>query len=332
MYIALLGSGYWGKNFVRNFQSLKALAMVCDPSAAERERVIASVPGLSVHADVEPALKDGAIAGVVIAAPAVTHFDLAKRALMAGKDVLVEKPLALKLSEGAELVELAKAKRKILMVGHLLHYHAGIQKLKEIVRSDEFGNIEYIYSNRLNLGKIRKEENILWSFAPHDISIVLSLTGALPIQVTAVGGNYLQPNVADTTVSTYVFDHGVRAHIYVSWLHPFKEQRLVVVGEKQMLTFNDQAPKGQKLFLHPKNVERVDGSFVARKSEGVSVPFNYEIEPLRAECERFLDCIRTREKPLTDGEEGLRVLTVLDACQRSLQMSGQPVQVREFHG
>jgi UDP-2-acetamido-3-amino-2,3-dideoxy-glucuronate N-acetyltransferase len=218
------------------------------------------------------------------------------------------------------------------MVGHLLHYHPGVAKLKEIVASPDFGKLEYIYSNRLNLGKIRTEENILWSFAPHDISIMLALAGTLPIQVTAAGGSYLTPNVADTTISTFVFDHGVRAHIYVSWLHPFKEQRLVVVGEKQMLTFDDQAPKGQKLFLHKKNVEFINGAYVAKKTEGVAVPFNEEIEPLKAECEYFVECMKTRRKPLTDGDEGLRVLTVLDACQRSLQMSGQPVQVREYRG
>ncbi|MFH1018504.1 MAG: Gfo/Idh/MocA family oxidoreductase [Pseudomonadota bacterium] len=331
MSIALLGSGYWGKNLLRNFHSLGALGMVCDASSEARERARGIVQEVPIHDNVDPALRDPKISAVVIATPAVTHFDLAKKALAAGKDVFVEKPLALRLTEGNELVKLAHDRQRVLMVGHILQYHPGLLKLKEMVDAGELGKIEYIYSNRLNFGKIRKEENILWSFAPHDISIMLWLIGAAPVQATAVGGSYLQPNVVDTTISTFLFPNGVRAHIYVSWLHPFKEQRLVVVGSKQMVAFNDQAPKGQKLLLHKKNISIVEGAMVAGKMEGVAVPYEYDREPLRAECEHFLKCIETRAKPRTDGEEGLRVLHVLDACQRSLEMSGQPVQLGEFH-
>ncbi len=306
--------------------------MVCDPASESREKALELVPGLPVYEDIGSALADPAVLGVGISSPAATHFDLAKKALSAGKDVFVEKPLALRLAEGNELVKLARDRQRVLMVGHILQYHPGLLKLKEMVDAGELGKIEYIYSNRLNFGKIRREENILWSFAPHDISIMLWLLGSMPIQATAVGGAYLQPNIMDTTISTFLFDQGVRTHIYVSWLHPFKEQRLVIVGSKQMVTFNDQAPKGHKLLLHKKNINVVDGVLVAGKMAGIPVPFNEEIEPLRAECEHFLECIRTRDKPRTDGEEGLRVLRVLDACQRSLQMSGQPVQLGELYG
>ncbi len=329
--INVIGAGYWGINLVRNFHALKVLASVCDISPSTLTSIQKKFPAILVEPEVDKLFLQKDMQALVISTPAVTHFELAKKALEHHKDVFVEKPLALKYSEALQLVELAKGNNLILMVGHLLQYHPGMLKLKDLVSNGELGTIEYIYSNRLNLGKIRREENALWSFAPHDISIMLWLLESMPIQVNAVGGNYLQPNVADTTISTFLFDNGVRGHIYVSWLHPFKEQRLIVVGSRKMASFNDMAPPGHKLILYDKKVSVINGNLVAEKAEGVTIPFDEETEPLRAECEHFIHCIETRSKPRTDGEEGLRVLKVLQCCQRSLQMNGQPVQVMEYH-
>jgi UDP-2-acetamido-3-amino-2,3-dideoxy-glucuronate N-acetyltransferase len=325
--IVVLGTGYWGINHVRNFHELGALYGVYDANHSLVQKVSGTYPDAKVFTSLQQVFSDPNVHGVVVASPATTHFEITKEAMLGGKDVLVEKPLALKLSQAKELVELAEKKKRVLMVGHLLRYHPALIKLKEMIQTPEFGALEYIYSNRLNLGKIRTEENILWSFAPHDVSTMLWLTESLPIQANVVGGNYLQPNITDITISTFLFDNGVRAHIFVSWLHPFKEQRLVVVGSKKMIVFNDQAEKDKKLTIFDKSVELINGQFVTSKPAGVLVPYDHTIEPLKAECTHFLGCIETRATPHTDGQEGMMVLKVLQSCQRSLQMNGQPVQV-----
>ena len=236
--IAVIGCGYWGKNLVRNFSHLGALAMVCDntPEGLATARDLA--PEAAVASSVEAAW-EAPVPGVVIATPAETHYALVKRALEAGKDVFVEKPLALTYDQGAQLVRLAETLGRILMVGHVLEYHPAILRLYSLVQQGVLGKVYYIYSNRVSLGKVRREENILWSFAPHDIAVILRLMGGLPFQVAAYGGSYVQPNIAYVTVTHLLFDNGVRAHIHVSWLHPFKEQRLVVVGSQQMASFDD---------------------------------------------------------------------------------------------
>jgi UDP-2-acetamido-3-amino-2,3-dideoxy-glucuronate N-acetyltransferase len=269
-----------------------------------------------VTSSFEDVLKDDNIAGVVLATPAATHHNLAREALLAGKDVFVEKPLALKVSDGRELVELADKRGRILMVGHLLRYHPAVVKLKALIDEGKLGKLNYIYSNRLNLGRFRVEENILWSFAPHDISAMLYLLGERPTQVYAQGGSYLHEGIPDVTVTTLEFRSGVRGHIFVSWLHPYKEQKFIVVGDRQMAVFDDVHPD-RKLVLFNHAVEWVGRTPVARMEEGEPVPFLQE-EPLRAECQHFLECIVTRRRPNTDGAEGLRVLEVLDACQQSL--------------
>ena len=250
---------------------------------------------------------------------------MALAALRGGKHVYVEKPLALFWQDGMEMVETARQCGRILMVGHLLRYHPAVLKVQELVSDPSFGRVEYIYSNRLAMGKIRREENALWSFAPHDISVILALMGRLPIQVIATGGAYLQPNIADVTVSNLLFDHGARSHIFVSWLHPYKEQRLVVIGSRKMVVFEDTRPD-HKLILYDKQIEWKNGVIEGARSQGLPVPFDAE-EPLRRECQHFIDCVAEGRKPLTPGEEGVQVLQVLQACQRSLEMNGQPVQV-----
>lgn len=322
MKVAVIGCGYWGKNLVRNYAQMDALGMVCDATEAGRETAKELAPGVPIVGEVDQVLASD-VAGVVIATPAETHHDVAKHALAAGKDVFVEKPLALTYQQGAELVELANCCGRILMVGHVLEYHPAIVRLREIVAAGELGKIRYVYSNRLSLGKVRREENALWSLAPHDVAIIVRLIGQLPFQVSATGGSYVTPNIADVTVTNLLFDNGVRSHIFVSWLNPFKEQRLVVVGEKKMASFEDVS---KTLVLYDQRVEYQKGQPVPVKGEGVVVPFAAD-EPLRLECQAFLDAIETREPPLTDGVSGLAVLSVLQAAQRSLVMNGEPVSL-----
>ncbi|MEA3459943.1 MAG: Gfo/Idh/MocA family oxidoreductase [Chloroflexota bacterium] len=305
--VAVVGCGYWGKNLVRNFAQLGRLSLVCDVTEAGRQMALEIAPDVPVVDD-PVAVWQAPVAGVVIATPAETHYDLTRQALLAGKDVLVEKPLALTYERGAELVQLAERQGHILMVGHVLEYHPGIVRLLELVRCGE-------------LGKVRREENILWSFAPHDIAIILRLMGEMPFQVVACGGSYVQPNIADVTVTNLLFDNGVRAHIFVSWLHPFKEQRLVVIGSRKMASFDDVA---KRLVLYDQRVDLREGEPIPVKGNGEQVPFAND-EPLWLECQAFLSAMETRVPPLTDGRSGLRVLKVLQAAQRSLVMNGEPV-------
>jgi UDP-2-acetamido-3-amino-2,3-dideoxy-glucuronate N-acetyltransferase len=323
--ICVVGCGYWGKNLIRNFAALNQLHAVCDANADSLAKFAGAYPGLKAYSTLDQALADEQIDAIALATPAEQHHTMGIAALKAGKDVFVEKPLALEWEDGVQMVEQARKADRILMVGHLLRYHPAIEKIHALMREGVLGRIDYIYSNRLSMGKIRQEENALWSFAPHDISVILSLVGQMPVQVTATGGAYLQPNIADVTISNLLFDRGTRSHIFVSWLHPYKEQRLVVVGSKQMVVFEDTRPD-QKLMLFDKCIEWKNGAMEAAKPNGTPVEFSSE-EPLRCECQHFIDCVRSGTKPLTPGEEGVRVLQVLQACQRSLQMNGEPVQV-----
>ena len=316
--IAVVGGGYWGKNLVRNFHDLGRLHTFCDANPATLASLAQSYPGSRAIGDYRETLSSPAIAGVAIATPAATHGALVHEALEAGKDVYVEKPLCLSTSEGEELNRLAKSRQQILMVGHLLWYHPIVLELKALVDAGELGRIRYIYSNRLNMGKLRREENVLWSFAPHDASVILGLVGEMPESVQAQGGSFLQQDVADTTVSMLTFSSGLRAHIFVSWLHPFKEQKLVVVGEDKMAVFNDTVPWDDKLHLYSHKVEWRENAPVAAKGDVERIRVLQE-EPLKAECQHFVDCIESRLRPRTDGEEGLRVLRVLNACQDALE-------------
>jgi len=323
--ICVAGCGHWGKNHVRNFHALGHLHGVFDAEAGRAEAMAVQHDGAKPYRAWEDVLEDPVLEAVVIATPAETHSRLALAALHAGKDVLVEKPLALTPHDGLEMLEAARRTDRILMVGHLLLYHPAVLRMQEMLEAGELGRLEYIYSHRLSMGKIRREENALWSFAPHDISVILMLMGWLPIQVTAVGGAYLQPNIADVTVSNLLFETGARAHIFVSWLHPYKEQRLVVIGAKKMLVFEDSRPDN-KLVLFDKQIELTNGVFEVAQPKGTPVAFG-QAEPLRLECEHFLECVRERRRPRTPGENGVEVLRVLQACQRSLQLNGEPVQV-----
>src|SRR5437667_3970212 len=317
--VAVVGVGYWGRNIVRNFHELGALALLCDADRSVEEGCRHEYDSVRFCRDFSAVLSDASIAAVALATPAATHHAMAKAALEAGKDVFVEKPLAIDVKQGEDLVELAASKRRILMVGHILRYHPAVVKLQELIQEGALGQINYLYSNRLNIGKIRTEENILWSFAPHDISVMLSLLNETPNRVTCQGGAYLNHHIFDVTLSLFEFPSGVQAHIFVSWLHPIKEQRLVVVGSEKMAIFDDTAE--HKLVLYPHRVEWRNRIPTAVKANGEIVDLE-DREPLRAECQHFLDCVKSRTSPVSDGAEGLRVLRVLDACQRALHNGG----------
>ncbi|MBX9805943.1 MAG: Gfo/Idh/MocA family oxidoreductase [Alphaproteobacteria bacterium] len=312
--ISVIGCGYWGRNLVRNFAELGALHSVCDANQelADKAAQTYEVPALSL----EDVLKSDCD-GVVIAAPAAQHYDLTKRALKAGKHVFVEKPLSLKIEEAENLCDLSIEGNRKLMVGHLLQYHPAFLELKQLINKGNLGRLQYIYSNRLNLGKFRNEENILWSFAPHDISMILSLAGDLPESVYATGACHLNPRIHDVTTTHMSFKNGIQAHIFVSWLHPYKEQKLVVVGDRGMAVFDDGLPWGEKLKLYPHQVTWVDGLPQPEKADMLHVPLEVA-EPLKLECQHFIDCIQNNQTPRTDGREGLRVLQVLDSAQQSL--------------
>jgi len=324
--IAVVGSGYWGKNLVRNFNDLGALIAICDKDSSVLDNFKEKYEGISTTENLDYLLDKSLfqIDAVVIAAPAATHYDLAKRCLLAGKHVFVEKPLALTGEEGQNLIEIAEKNHLTLMVGHILQYHGAVIKLKELIATGELGKIQYLYSNRLNIGKIRTEENILWSFAPHDISVILMLLREMPESVCAAGGAYLQQKIPDTTLTTLDFPSGVKAHIFVSWLHPFKEQKLVVVGDKKMAVFDDISD--EKLMLYPHRIEWLNRIPIAAKAEAEVVKVE-TVEPLKAECKHFIDCVANGQQPITDGREGLRVLQVLQASQRSLNENGRKISL-----
>ncbi len=315
-FIAVIGSGYWGKNLVRVFSELGALHTVCDADSSRFATLKISGSPPAFVGNLEEVLDNSSIRGVAIATPAVTHYDIVKRCLENGKDVFVEKPLALNASEGEALVALAAKHARILMVGHILLYHPAVRKLKSLIVDGTLGKIHYCYSNRLNMGLIRTEENILWSFAPHDISVMLHLLGEEPIASRAEGSSYLTPGVLDVTMSRLSFQSGVTGHIFVSWLHPFKEQKFVVVGSHAMAVFDDMAEV--KLQIYPHKVDWTNRIPRAIKEEAIAIEIEKH-EPLKEECSQFLNSIETRNSPASDGREGLRVLKVLDACQRSLE-------------
>jgi UDP-2-acetamido-3-amino-2,3-dideoxy-glucuronate N-acetyltransferase len=323
--ICVVGCGHWGKNLVRNFDQLGCLHGFFDAAANRMESFVGQYPSARRYRSYDELLRDPEVEGVALATPADQHASMAIAALHAGKDVFVEKPMALTAETGQEVVDASLATRQLVMVGHLLLFHPAIEAIQQLLGSGELGRLEYIYSNRLSMGKIRTEENALWSFAPHDISVILRLVGHSPVQVSATGGAYLQPNIADVTVSNLLFNHGTRAHIFVSWLHPYKEQRLVVIGSKKMVVFEETRPTA-KLLVYDKQISRNGDGFEAAQSQPSVQPYSPE-EPLRIECQHFADCIRTRQQPRTSAEDGLRVLEVLQACQRSLQLNGELVQM-----
>jgi UDP-2-acetamido-3-amino-2,3-dideoxy-glucuronate N-acetyltransferase len=325
--VAVLGCGGWGMNHVRVWHEMGLLALVCDPDPTRLSEISRAFPNIPVSPDPDDAFRREDLAAIVIATPAVSHAELALDALDAGKDVLVEKPLAVAVADAEKVVDLAEARQRILMVGHVLEYHPAVLKLRELIEEGALGKLLYLYSNRLNFGRVRTEENALWSFAPHDIALLLRLLGEMPEEVAVRGAAHLNDGVADASLMSLQFPKSVPAHVFVSWLHPFKEHRFVAVGDRQTAVFDDTAPWAEKLLLFPSQVEWVGGKVpIARKAEAIPVPLE-AAEPLRAECEAFVRAIASREAPLTDGVSGLGVLRVLAAGQRSLDRGGEPVKL-----
>ena len=301
---------------------MAVLDTACDSNTDIIAEYKKKFPDLNYASSFDEIINNQDIKAVAIATPAATHYKFTKQSLLAGKDVYVEKPLALWVKQGEELLRLAEAEGRILMVGHILQYHPAVIRLKELILSGKLGEIQYIYSNRLNIGKLRTEENILWSFAPHDISVILMLLEAEPIKVRSFGGDYLNKGIYDTTMTTLEFAKGLKAHIFVSWLHPYKEQRLVVVGSKAMAVFDDISK--EKLLLYQHKIEWEDGMIpVARKADYQLIPI-VEKEPLKEELRHFIECVQQRKQPKTDGYEGLKVLRVLESAEKNLSKEDSP--------
>ena len=296
--VAVVGGGYWGKNLVRTFSELDVLESVVDSDQVRASMLSAEYNVKSFTFD--EVLKNKSINCIVISTPAVLHSRMARDALLANKHVFVEKPLALNINEAEELVDIAAKNNKILMIGHLMQYHPAFIKLCSIISENKLGPVQYIYSNRLNLGKVRKEENILWSFAPHDVSMILSLMGDFPNSISAIGSSYLQESIVDVTTTHLKFSNGRNAHIFVSWLHPFKEQKLIVVCKKGMAVFDDGLPWSEKLIIYNHEIRWEDNEPIPYKSEGISIKLK-ESEPLKLEAEHFLKCVVEGLTPKTDG-------------------------------
>jgi predicted dehydrogenase len=324
--IGVVGLGYWGPNLARNFAAIPAaeVAYLCDPHEGARARVARTLPGARTTADLDELLADPRLDAVALATPVPTHAELAVRVLEAGKHCFVEKPLAQCSADAERVVAAAQQAGRQLMVGHLLEYHPGVRRLKELTQSGELGEeIYYIYGNRLNLGKLRADENALWSLGAHDVSVVLHLADEQPEEVEAHGGSFVRPGVEDVVFCFLRFPSGLVAHLHLSWLDPHKERRFTVVGSQKMATFDDMQLE-RKLTIYDKGFDedaRTDGEYVPRSGDVFS-PQVPNLEPLRVECEEFIEAIRHGRPPRSDGASGLRVVRVLERLQRSLDAHG----------
>jgi predicted dehydrogenase len=326
--VGVVGLGYWGPNLARNFAALPGceLAWCCDASEEARARIAPQFPGARFTGELEDLLEDPTLDAIALATPVPTHADLAVRVLEAGKHCFVEKPLAQSVVGAERAVEAARAAGRVLMVGHLLEYHPGVRKLKELADTGELGDrIYYIYGNRLNLGKLRADENALWSLGAHDVSVVLYLAGEEPVDIVAHGESYVRDGVEDVVFCFLRFPSGLSAHLHLSWLDPHKERRFTVVGSRRMATFDDMALEG-KLKVYDKGFDedaRTYGEYITRTGD-IFCPSIPNLEPLRIECEHFVESVRSGHQPRSDGVSGRRVVRVLEELQRSLDASARP--------
>jgi predicted dehydrogenase len=324
--VGVVGLGYWGPNLARNFDRLgeTELQWVCDASDEALARMGAQFPSTKTTTSLDDLLADDSLDAIVIATPVPLHADLAVRVLEAGKHCFVEKPLAQSVADAERVVEAAERAGKVLMVGHLLEYHPGVRKLKEVAGSGDLGMIRYIYGNRLNLGKLRPDENALWSLGAHDVSVLLYLAEEEPDELHAYGESYMNPPVEDVVFCVLRFPSGLMAHLHLSWLDPHKERRLTIVGSEKMATFDDMALE-QKLVIYDKGFDQdysSYGEYIARSGD-VWSPRVPNDEPLRIECLHFAECVRDGKTPISDGRSGLRVVRVLEGLQNSLEESAR---------
>jgi UDP-2-acetamido-3-amino-2,3-dideoxy-glucuronate N-acetyltransferase len=323
--VAVIGGGRWGKNHVKTFMRLGRLNTLCDFDTNLLEDYQRQYPHLQTETQYERVLSNPAISKIVIATSAKTHYTLAKQALLSQKDVFVEKPFCFKSKEAQELKDLSNLKKRIVMVGHLLHYHPCVEKIKELIQKNILGELNYITSNRLNLGRFRNVENSLWSFAPHDVSLIISLSNDPEIEnVHCTGGDYLQKGIYDTSLTAIKFKGGLRAHVHASWLHPFQERKVTIVGSKSMLVFDDSLNWSQKLALYEGYLSKTDQPMPNPQKVSPSYIEVPEKEPLMQEVLHFLECCQTRQSALTDAHEGLKVVQVLEKAQESLDQQFVP--------
>jgi predicted dehydrogenase len=322
--IAVIGCGYWGKNLVREFAQLGVLRVICDASLQILEDLQAKY-AVAAISDFEQVLKMPDVQAVAIATPAPTHANLVIQALALGKDVFVEKPLTLTLKDALRIEAAVRKSQRILMVGHLLEYHPALVKLRALVAAGKIGKLRYLYSNRLSFGKVRTEENVLWSFAPHDICSIMGFVG-IPISVQAVGSANIS-HVEDFCLINLEFEDNLKAHIFTSWLHPFKEQRLVVVGDWGTLVFDDVSVDA-KLTLYDQQAELKNGIPVLNLNSKTVIPID-TASPLTEECKHFVSCIESRQSPLTNLQNGIDVLRVLESAQLSLELQGRTIRLQE---
>jgi predicted dehydrogenase len=320
--VGVVGLGYWGPNIARNLAAIDGCEVrwLCDGDPSALERLASSFPGASTTTKLDELLGDGELDAIALATPVPTHAELAIAVARAGKHCFVEKPLATSAADAEAAVEAAADARRVLMVGHLLEYHPAVVRLKQLVDSHELGALYYVYGNRLNLGKLRADENALWSLGAHDVSVVLHLIGEEPDECLAHGASYVQPGIQDVVFCYLRFPSGVVAHLHLSWLDPHKERRLTVVGARRMATFDDMVVEG-KLAVYDKGFDedaRSWGEYITRSGD-IFAPRIPNSEPLRLECEHFVQCVRSGQTPRSDGESGLRVVRVLEQLQRSLE-------------
>ncbi len=330
---AVAGLGGWGKNLARNYYQIPDcdLRYICDTDERALRAMAQQFPGTPTTRRYEDLLEDPAIQAIVVATPAPTHHALGKAALLAGKDVFIEKPFTLEVAHAEELIRIADGEGRILMVGHLMEYHPVIGHLKQLADSGALGDIYYMYNQRVNLGTVRQDENALWNFAPHDISSILYLIGREPTDIAARGQSYLKRGVEDVVFMTLNFGDQAMAHVHVSWLDPHKVRKMTIVGSKKMAVFDD-VDANEKLRIYDKGATynsdySTYAEYVTLRSGDILIPNVKVGEPLRTECNHFLDCVRTRKQPMSDGRDGLRIVKVLDAAQRSLRQNGVPVDL-----
>ena len=331
--IAVVGAGAWGKNHIRVFSELPnvRLKYVCDQDPSKLLSLQKTYPQTRMTEDLKPILQDPEVKGVVVASSAISHYSLSKEIMLAGKDVLVEKPMSLSTRDAEEMLKIAEMRKRILMVGHLLIYHPVVDRLKEMVTSGELGKLYYIYTQRVNLGVIRQDENALLSFAPHDLSVILYLLEEEPVAVTAHGEGYIQRGIEDVAFLSLRFSDGKMAHIHLSWLDPHKLRRITIVGSKKMVVFDDMEAS-EKLKVYDKGVKNLSydtyGEYLSLRFGDITIPSVKIAEPLRAEAEHFIRSVESRKEPKTSGRDGLKVVKILMAAQESLEKKGFPVSLR----
>ncbi len=332
--LAVVGAGYWGPNLVRNAAETPGatLRAVCDVDEARLARIGRRHPGVGLVRSFDEVLADGSVDAVIVATPAASHFELAQRALAAGKDVLVEKPMTMTVAEARRLVAAADAGRRVLMAGHTFIYNAAVRFVRDLVTSGDIGDVLYIYSSRVNLGQVRKDVNALWNVAPHDISIANWVLGEAPRRVRAVGRAFLQPGIEDVVFAVFEYPCGAIAHVHSSWLDPSKVRRTTFVGSKKMVIYDDVESEG-KIKVYDKGVRRTGpegeyGEFQLKLHSGdIHIPKITFTEPLADECAHFVECVRERTVPQTDGRAGLAVVAALEAAQRSIADGGNAVDI-----